>query len=53
MWNAYDNHHTVTRLEEVVHLRLKVRRCVNADCARLGLTQLKTKQTQDWQDKHG
>jgi len=34
MWNAYDNHHTVTRLEEVVHLRLKVRRCVNGDCAR-------------------
>jgi len=34
MWNAYDNHHTVTGLEEVVHLRLKVRRCVNADCAR-------------------
>jgi hypothetical protein len=34
MWNAYDNHHTVTGLEEVVHLRLKVRRCVKADCAR-------------------
>jgi hypothetical protein len=34
MWNAYDNHHTVTRLDEVVHLRLKVRRCVNPDCAR-------------------
>jgi hypothetical protein len=34
MWNAYDNHHTVTRLEEVVHLRLKVRRCVNGDCGR-------------------
>jgi hypothetical protein len=34
MWNAYDNHHTVTGLEEVVHLRLKVRRCVNSDCAR-------------------
>ncbi len=34
MWNAYDNRHTVTRLKEVVHLRLKVRRCVNADCAR-------------------
>jgi hypothetical protein len=34
MWNAYDNYHTVTRLEEVVHLRLKVRRCVNGDCGR-------------------
>jgi hypothetical protein len=34
MWNAYDNHHTVTRLDEVVHLRLKVRRCVNPDCKR-------------------
>jgi hypothetical protein len=34
MWNAYDNHHTVTGLEEVVHLRLKVRRCVNPECAR-------------------
>ncbi len=34
MWNAYDNHHKVTGLEEVVHLRLKVRRCVNPECAR-------------------
>jgi hypothetical protein len=34
MWNAYDNHHTVTGLEGVVHLRLKVRRCVNTECAR-------------------
>ena len=34
MWNAYDNHHTVTQLNEVVHLRLKVRRCVNPECAR-------------------
>lgn len=34
MWNAYDNHHTVTRLNEVVHLQLKVRRCVNSNCAR-------------------
>jgi hypothetical protein len=34
MWNEYDNHHTVTLLEEVVHLQLKVRRCVNIDCER-------------------
>jgi hypothetical protein len=34
MWHAYDNHHTVTGMEEVVHLQLKVRRCVNQDCAR-------------------
>jgi hypothetical protein len=34
MWNAYDNYHTVTGLEEVVRLRLKVRRCVNSECAR-------------------
>jgi hypothetical protein len=37
MWNAYDNHHTVTGLKEVVHLRLKVRRCVNSECARYHL----------------
>ena len=34
MWNAYDNHRTVTGLEGVVHLRLKVRRCVNPECGR-------------------
>ncbi len=34
MWNAYDNHHTVIGLEDVVHLRLKVRWCVNSGCAR-------------------
>jgi len=32
MWNAYDNHHTVTQLEAVVHLQLKVRWCVNPAC---------------------
>jgi hypothetical protein len=32
MWNAYDNHHTVTQLEDVVHLQLKVRWCVNPAC---------------------
>jgi hypothetical protein len=32
MWNAYDNHHTVSGLEEVVHLQLKVRWCVNRMC---------------------
>lgn len=34
MWNAYDNYRTVTTLEEVVRLRLKVRRCVNPECDR-------------------
>lgn len=34
MWHAYDNHHTVTGLEAVVHLQLKVRWCVNAACER-------------------
>lgn len=34
MWNAYDNHHTVTSLDEVVHLRLKIRWCVNPECER-------------------
>ena len=32
MWHAYDNHHTVTGLEEVVHLQLQVRWCVNPEC---------------------
>jgi hypothetical protein len=34
MWNKYDNDRTVTQLDEVVHLQLKVRRCVNPDCER-------------------
>ena len=34
MWNAYDNYRTVTTLEEVVRLRLKVRRCINPECDR-------------------
>ena len=32
MWHAYDNHHTVRGLEEVVHLQLQVRWCVNPEC---------------------
>ena len=34
MWHAYDNHHTVSGLEDVVHLQLKVRWCVNPACER-------------------
>lgn len=37
MWNAYDNYRTVTTLEEVVRLRLKVRRCINPECERYRL----------------
>ena len=32
MWWAYDNRRTVLTLEGLVRLRLKIRRCVNADC---------------------
>lgn len=34
MWIDYENHRTVTTLEEVVRLRLKVRRCQNRECER-------------------
>jgi hypothetical protein len=34
MWIDYENTHTVSRLGEVVRLRLKVRRCQNASCGR-------------------
>jgi len=37
MWNAYDNYRTVSTLEEVVRLRLKVRRCMNSECDRYRL----------------
>jgi hypothetical protein len=34
MWIDYENYRTVTTLEEVVRLRLKVRRCQNEACER-------------------
>jgi hypothetical protein len=34
MWADYDNFRTVTTLEGVIHLRLKVRRCHNTECNR-------------------
>lgn len=34
MWNKYDNYRTVRTLKEVVQLRVKTRRCEQADCAR-------------------
>ena len=34
MWINYENYRTVTTLDEVVRLRLKVRRCQNKQCAR-------------------
>lgn len=34
MWADYDNHRTVTTLDEVLTLRLKIRRCHNPDCPR-------------------
>jgi hypothetical protein len=34
MWNEYDNYRTVRTLEEVVRLRLKIRRCQNGKCER-------------------
>lgn len=34
MHNKYDNHRRVRTLSAVVHLQLKVRRCVNAECRR-------------------
>ena len=34
MWNKYDNYRSVRTLNEVVQLRLKVRRCPQSDCER-------------------
>ena len=34
MWNKYDNYRSVRTLNEVVQLRLKVRRCPKSDCER-------------------
>lgn len=34
LWNKYDNYRTIRTLEEVVRLRLKVRRCPNPECER-------------------
>lgn len=34
MWIDYENTHTVSTLDEVVRLRLKVRRCQDAQCGR-------------------
>ena len=34
MWNKYDNYRSVRTLNEVVQLRLKVRRCPQSDCKR-------------------
>lgn len=36
MWNKYDNYRTVRTLSGVVRLRLKIRRCYNKDCEKLG-----------------
>lgn len=33
-WNQYDNYRTIRTLKTVVQLRLKVRRCPNANCQR-------------------
>ena len=32
MWAAYHNYRTVTTLEDVVHLTLQIRRCLNRIC---------------------
>lgn len=34
MWIEYENVRTVRRLNEVVRLRLRVRRCQNPECER-------------------
>ena len=36
MWNKYDNYRTVRTLSGVVRLRLKIRRCYNAECEKFG-----------------
>ena len=36
MWNKYDNYRTVRTLSGVVRLRLKIRRCYNAECEEFG-----------------
>ena len=36
MWARYDNHRTIATLQGLVRLRLKVRRCRNAECSRFG-----------------
>ncbi len=35
-WNKYDNYRTVRTLSGVVRLTLKVRRCYNSQCERVG-----------------
>ncbi len=37
MWNKYDNYRTVRTLSGVVRLRLKIRRCYNAECEKFGV----------------
>ena len=32
MWAAYHNHRTITTLDDVVHLTLQIRRCLNRTC---------------------
>ena len=32
MWAAYHNYRTITTLEDVVHLTLQIRRCLNRAC---------------------
>src|SRR5919201_564896 len=32
MWAAYHNYRTITTLEDVVHLTLQIRRCLNQAC---------------------
>jgi hypothetical protein len=34
MWAAYHNYRTITTLEDVVHLTLQIRRCLNRSCPR-------------------
>jgi hypothetical protein len=34
MWAAYHNYRTITTLEDVVHLTLQIRRCLNRACPR-------------------
>jgi hypothetical protein len=32
MWAAYHNYRTITTLDDVVHLTLQIRRCLNRAC---------------------
>jgi hypothetical protein len=38
MWAAYHNYGTITTLEDVVHLTLELRRCLNRACSQFRRT---------------